>query len=379
MKHNRTLFLALVLLLPAAAVLLAAGCSTPTPAEVAPAPSAAPPPENRFVGNAACAECHKKEFNSHRKSFHAITAHQVPDLGTIVLPQGNLFGSKCRLTKDGPSFRISVGDSPIGAETLQYGIGSGKTGITFVAMTDSTTLFEMRASYFPRIRKWYVTPGQKKLDVDEMGLDYPPDRGRRCISCHTTAISEDSIVPERKFLGVGCEACHGPGGDHIAAIRANDLAHIKMERLALYGGEKLNTLCGRCHRTPQDVMERSPSLANETQRFQAYGILMSRCFKESKDKLSCLTCHDPHANATLNMKTYEKACLTCHGHGTEHASTSIKSVAARPCPVNPRSGCIPCHMPARKILPGADRSPSAVDHFIHIPPKGSRPSPYKPL
>ena len=54
-----------------------------------------------------------------------------------------------------------MGGAVLGAETLQYGLGSGKTGITFVSIADKTTLFEMRASYFPKIRQWYVTPGQK--------------------------------------------------------------------------------------------------------------------------------------------------------------------------------------------------------------------------
>lgn len=304
-----------------------------------------------------------------------MTARAISDIGSIALPRGNLLDSLCRLTRDGSSFRINVGDSPLGAETLQYGFGSGKTGITFVAMTDTTTLFEMRASYFPRIRQWYVTPGQRKMDADDMGFDYPPERGRLCVSCHTTSLPPDSIVPERKFLGVGCEACHGPGGNHIAAIKRNDRLHLGMDRLGHYGGEKLVTLCGRCHRTPQDVMHRSPGLASETQRFQSYGIMESRCFKESNDKLSCLTCHDAHANATLAMGTYEKACLNCHGHGSGSKNTHPGNT----CPVNSRTGCISCHMPARRILPYAARSPSAVDHFIHIPPKGSAPVPYRAL
>lgn len=378
MKYNCSLYLLLLLLLPTAGILFAAGCSTPAakPTSIAQPPT--PPPSNSFVGNQACAQCHTKEYQAHKASFHATTARLVSGIGKIVLPRSGLFGSRCRLRPDGSSFRISVGDSPIGAEKLQYGLGSDKAGITFVAIADQTNLFEMRASYFPGIAKWYSTPGQKNLEDDEMGLDFPPDKGRLCMSCHTTTLATDSIVPEPRFLGVGCEACHGPGGAHISAVKSHDPAHLQMDKLGGYGAEKLNTLCGRCHRTEQDIMKTSPSLVSETQRFQSYGIMKSRCFKESKDTLSCLTCHDPHKNATLDMGTYEKACLTCHSSAARKIGLST-APSAKACPVSPQRGCIPCHMPARKIIPGADRSPSAADHFIHIPPKGSHPSPFRPL
>ena len=384
MKYHRSLCLVLLLIAPATGLILAAGCSTNTPKPAAtpptaPALAAVTASGSRFVGNEACAECHAAEFRSHKSSFHSQTARLVQEVGKIVLPKGDLPGSKCRLQPEGDSFSVSVGGALLGAETLQYGFGSGKTGITFVSVLDKVTLFEMRASYFPKIAQWYVTPGQKKLDVEELGFDYPPERGRLCVTCHTTTLPENSIVPERKFLGVGCEACHGAGGDHIAAVKRADTAHLGMDRLNRVGGARVNTLCGRCHRTRQDVMVRSPNNIAETQRFQTLGISQSRCFLESKDQFSCLNCHDAHANASLDMKYYEKACLTCHGPASAPFPITAKRVAAKLCPVNPKTGCIPCHMPARKILPEADRSPVAVDHFIHIPRKGSRPSPYRAL
>jgi hypothetical protein len=152
-----------------------------------------------------------------------------------------------------------------------------------------------------------------------------------------------------------------------------------MEKLGSLGGEAMNTLCGRCHRTPKDVMARSAALESETQRFQAFGILKSRCFTDGEKKLSCLNCHDPHGNASLDMKSYEQACLKCHAGGPKPPVSTASTSPGKQCPVNPKSGCIPCHMPARKIIESADLSPYAVDHFIHIPPKGSAPAPFRSL
>ncbi len=383
MNHTRSPYLPALLLLETA-LLLAAACNAPAPTAAPPAaPISAPDPapmlENRFVGNNACAGCHSREFQAHKGSFHASTARPVAELANIVLPQGVLFHSRCRLRREGRDIVVSVGFSKLGAEKLQYGLGSGKTGITFVTITNKNALFEMRASYFTHARQWYSTPGHRDLSSDEMGLDYPSDGGRLCMSCHTTTLPATGMTPDPRFLGVGCEACHGPAGDHIAAVKRNDLAHLAIDRLGAYGAEKLNTLCGRCHRTGQNVMDRSPRLATETQRFQAYGIMKSRCFKESKDRLSCLTCHNPHMNASLDMRSYEKACLSCHASTQPSGSGVSTGIHGKACPVRPRDGCIACHMPARKLIPQAERSPEAVDHFIQIPAKGSRPSPFHAL
>jgi len=368
----RILGLSMMVLAPAGALLVAAGCSTPQRKLPAQPVAAAPIVESHFVGNAACAGCHKKEYQSHKKSFHALTAHRIADIGPITVPKGAIPGSKCFIRHKDGNLYVSVGGSPDGAVTVKYGLGSGKTGITFIAFTSNNTLFEMRASYFPRIHQWYRTPGHGNLEANEIGLDYRTPEAKLCIGCHMTTTPADSLEPEPRFLGVGCESCHGPGSAHIDLAKRGERTNLGMEHLGTIGAIKLSNLCGRCHRTQQDVAQRTPGLINETQRFQSHGMAKSRCFKESNDKLTCLTCHNPHANASTDMKRYETACLSCHGKGPLTTAAASRVVRSKPCPVNPEKGCIPCHMPARKILPQAQRSPVAADHFIHIVNSGPR-------
>ncbi len=57
-----------------------------------------------------------------------------------------------------------------------------------------------------------------------------------CVTCHTTGLGADSLPAAEKLpfiQGVGCEACHGPGGGHPKA---------PMEK-----GEVSAAVCGRCH------------------------------------------------------------------------------------------------------------------------------------
>jgi hypothetical protein len=191
---------------------------------------------------------------------------------------------------------------------------------------------------------------------------------RHCLACHTTTLPASGLMPEDRFFNVGCESCHGPGAAHIAAIRAGRPADDKMEPLENAGGVHILALCGKCHRTQSDIGA-DPSASVATNRFQPYGLSLSRCFRESGDKMSCLTCHNPHTSVSTDLKSYDADCLTCH---SPHAVSGPTSVAAKPCPVSPATGCIGCHMPTGKVFKGSAVPTRAADHFIRIFPNLAR-------
>lgn len=62
---------------------------------------------------------------------------------------------------------------------------------------------------------------EKKID--------DPQKSDECLACHVTAFGVPAEQKHKKFdqtLGVQCESCHGPGGNHVAA------------RLAAEGGDE---------------------------------------------------------------------------------------------------------------------------------------------
>jgi hypothetical protein len=90
-----------------------------------------------------------------------------------------------------------------------------------------------------------------------------------------------------------------------------------------------------------------------TVRFQPYGLLASRCFRESGG-LSCLTCHDPHTDAVRGDSSFYVArCLSCH------AASAPPAVACRR---RERFNCLPCHM--RKAAAMAHLT--FTDHRIRV-------------
>lgn len=128
---------------------------------------------------------------------------------------------------------------------------------------------------------------------------------------------------------------------HLEAVQSGNITELNMVKLGTLGAEKLNHLCGKCHRNAEDV---APDQMDMTQRFAAFGVSRSRCFRESNDRLTCIKCHNPHTNVSEDKKRYEQTCLSCH---TAKPASFGPSEGGKACPVNPKTGCIPCHMPKR--------------------------------
>ncbi|HET6385247.1 MAG TPA: hypothetical protein VFJ58_17785, partial [Armatimonadota bacterium] len=137
-----------------------------------------------------------------------------------------------------------------------------------------------------------------------------------------------------------------------------------MADLSAASAEQIVALCGRCHHTNRDVAAKHFSKAH-TDFFQAFGIQESRCYRESQNGLSCITCHDPHTDVNTDKRHYTAICLQCHSAA---AHPGVK-VQGKTCPVSPMKNCTGCHMAARAepLYPGSTRT--MADHFIRVYPQ----------
>src|SRR3989454_8985145 len=71
---------------------------------------------------------------------------------------------------------------------------------------------------------------------------------------------------------------------------------------------------------------------------------LSKCYRSSAGRMSCLTCHDPHEQPRSDSASYyRKRCLGCH---TE-TSCSLPLVARRR--KAPPDDCAGCHMPKQSL------------------------------
>jgi hypothetical protein len=180
---------------------------------------------------------------------------------------------------------------------------------------------------------------------------------RKCFECHATRIS--SRGPERLeraslIPNVSCERCHGPGKEHVDAARRGAADLAMPFGPGTWTADAQMRLCGQCHRLPEFVPTKELNPENSVLvRFQPVGLMQSRCFRESRGALSCVTCHDPHGRTSHDRARYDETCRSCH-QGPARVSCSLSK----------EEGCVGCHMPRRESGQGMQ----FADHWIRRAP-----------
>ena len=220
---------------------------------------------------------------------------------------------------------------------------------------------------------WDVTPGQPQHHSSAenyLGIRLSLDQLYSCFNCHVTNPRAVllGLGPEAADGAIGCEKCHGPGGNHLLAVDSK-FPDLAIGRPTLVSGLPVVKICAQCHngRLGQPILPEEP----DSVHFQTATLTWSRCFTESDNNLDCVTCHDPHQNASKDQAYYDSRCLSCHTKG-ERADTvrtrrsrfeTARASELPICTVNPDSGCISCHMPAVKgVIPHM----TPTDHFIRV-------------
>ena len=305
----------------------------------------------QFVGGAACGECHAREVTSLRTTSHAQAVRPAKDAlfvemfaeeATLVDPfHGASFTPQLR---DGaPGFLVRSGGGKEEFALAVWALGGSNRGYTFLCLDPEGYLTEGRLSYYPGGKGWGFTPGQPNADPTPYAI------GRRgvedlCLPCHSASVvwKEGRLDTAASHLGIGCESCHGPARRHLDLMRQDRNGPLGIARITTAGALGQAEVCGRCHRAPNTKTTDLAGLVS-LPRFQGRALSKSACFKRSGGRLTCSTCHDPHADAVRLMADYDVKCLKCHA-GRDPAVPSWQ-----PCKLKKKRNCVGCHMPAQDV------------------------------
>jgi tetratricopeptide (TPR) repeat protein len=351
-----------------------------------------------YVGALRCAGCHPAEFRAQQNSRHARTFFRASELGGLALPAAPVPDPSdrsvvhaLRRDADGRIHQQTEAAGRLLKAVVQYAFGSGDRGLTLVGRDPAGHAYELRLSdYSARqddrpgardVAHWDVTTGHppRVARAEEfLGQPLSEDSVRRCLSCHVTdpkAIA-DGAGACASDRAISCERCHGPGVNHLLALEGKlvdiDLA---IARPTMATGPPIVELCAQCHSPRGHAVFRDDPTAI---RFQGTTLTWSRCYSESNDALDCVTCHDPHRDASTSAAHYEAKCLECHSRPSEQPPATGQAGPDRPrprvrairdastrtsCPVSPSTGCIGCHMPA---VGGVVPHSTFTDHFIRV-------------
>ena len=132
-----------------------------------------------------------------------------------------------------------------------------------------------------------------------------------CATCHQDLSKAWQLTSHRRTLfnkdsaKAGCEACHGPGGEHVAGggDKSKIIAPSKLKP------QQIAEMCMKCHKQEHVTLWSSSAHA--------------------KAKVTCLNCHDPHSPETAMMsKDMENGTLELSSLTTAIAKTQLAANAA---------------------------------------------------
>ena len=365
----------------------------PSPQRSKPQPQA---PAN-YAGSVACRACHREVYDSWEQTGMAQMfrpyepANVLGDFSERIEFEAEDGRNALRLGRDSGGHYMDVADAG-GAWSrfdIHYTIGSKWQQAYATRLRDgSIQVFPVQFSLVERrwLNFWQVIdpPGTERARIGGFHrMSRATNYQVNCASCHTSQLrTSDASRPaafEPLEHGINCEMCHGPSGDHVAAMRqARPGAHRPGQlpvRFRELPAEAYLSICGRCHMQSNlfDIGRRGavnytgnsaafyapykgrPIQEFSKKAFHADGRLRettfigesfarSQCYRQGG--ATCGHCHDPHpADPAGNPKSLkfsddpDRMCLQCH------ATQSSMERHTRHAPESAASRCVSCHMP----------------------------------
>jgi hypothetical protein len=326
-------------------------------------------PGVRYVGSRTCAQCHTFQASTFSATPMAHALETPPRCEVLIkhprLTFSNGHYSYQITTKGSQSIYIVTDGVTTISEPILYCFGQGVTGQTYV-LRHNGKIYESRVSYYQGPRNLDFTIGQTRLvptSVEEaVGRLVGLDEAKECFSCHSAeAVSNSQLQLDGLVPGVSCEACHGPGEKHVAAVKAKKLGDLQIFNPANLSAHELSQeFCGACH-TSFDAAMVLPGVGGPNNiRFQPYRIFNSPGHNKIDSRVSCVACHNPHDRLEQEASFYDSKCFACHLSSPKEAKTTMRAAPA--CPVSTKQ-CVTCHMPKVEI-PGMHFR--FTDHWIRI-------------
>jgi len=356
-----------------------------------------------YVGSEGCTDCHREETARWQGSHHAL-AWTMPGSDTVLgdfndsefAHDGTL--SRFR-TKDG-IYYIEVTEND--GSTTEYPVHS-VAGIAplqqYLLETEPGRQQSYGVVWDTEQGRWFhLYPDQHLPPGDGLHWSGPYKTwNARCAECHATGYKRNfgartgTYASTQAEIGVGCEACHGPGSAHQTWADGQGAMAGDPPDLDAFGfpsAVKENGIeqCASCHSRRESLLGGNPMPG--TAIHDAYTLALLRpglyhadgqildevyvygSFLQSKmyaRGVGCMNCHDPH-DAGLKA-TGNAICTQCHStEGNPEFATLNKALYDSPDHTHHDKGsegalCKSCHMIERTYM-GVD---GRRDHSFRIP------------
>lgn len=373
------------------------------------------PGSPQFVGSKTCAECHKAEYDQWLGSHHDLAMREADD-GTVLGDFGNTefdyYGLISRFYKSDGKFMVRT-DGPDGElhdYEIKYVFGVYPLQQYLVEFPGGR-LQALSIAWDSRPRedggqKWFhLYPNEKVTSEDTIhwtGLDQ--NWNFMCAECHSTDVKKNYDLETDAFkttwseINVSCEACHGPGSEHIKWAEQKNSDEIPNMGLLVSFDERKGVswtidkdsgnavrskpiesrteieVCSRCHSRRSAISDdylygkslldtHIPALLREgvyypdgqieAEDYEWGSFMQSKMYHKG---VTCTDCHNAHS---LKLRAEGNAlCAGCH-RAEKYDTPSHHHHK----PLSTGSQCASCHMPETNYMVIDARR----DHSIRIP------------
>jgi tetratricopeptide (TPR) repeat protein len=345
--------------------------------------------ESRFVGSAACKECHELEYEAWKKSDH-YKAMQVAGEETVLGDFNNVrFESKGftnRMFKKDSTFYMVMENREGVPDTFEvkYTFGHYPLQQYIIEFLDGRYQCT-HVAWDSRDNKWFDLYPELEIHHSEWlhWTGGAQNWNNMCADCHSTNLQKNYTDATGSYqttwdeINVSCESCHGPGSEHVR------LSKLYPDSSEVFGTVYLGRnsqqqeqmqFCARCHSRRSQLTNRfhhdehwtdqySPDILRPGLYF-ADGQILDEVYvwgsfvqsKMHREGVRCTDCHDPH--------TYERKlpgnqlCYQCHDFRVyDNRSHHFHE------PGSEGAQCESCHMPGRHYMVNDYRP----DHSFRVP------------
>ncbi|PID70946.1 MAG: hypothetical protein CR985_02350 [Flavobacteriales bacterium] len=347
-------------------------------------------PDDDYVGSKTCAECHAKAYKEWQGSDHD-KAMEIATQTTVLAPfSGEQFtsnGVTSHFFKKDSSFYVNT-EGPDGKYhdyKVIYTFGIKPLQQYLVQFPDGKyqalrTAWDVEKQQFFDLYPDFKIVHSEWLHWSRGGLNW----NTMCSDCHSTNVRKNyeentgTFNTQYSIINVSCEACHGPGKDHVNEAKKlgddykNTSSHLFMTSQT--DSKTLIDQCARCHMRREQFSKNYNHSGNlpdhyfpqliEAPLYHADGQILDEVYvytsflqsKMYKHGVSCKDCHNSHS--TKLKFTGNNLCTRCHTPDVYDVTKHTKH------PKHTKdSECINCHMTGNTYM-GIDYR---RDHSFRIP------------
>jgi Flp pilus assembly protein TadD len=370
-----------------------------------------------YVGREACVPCHTREAVQYKGSHHDL-AMQPANADTVRGDFDNAtftyYGvTSTFFTKDGAYYvRTDGPDGQLHEYRIAYTFGVAPLQQYLIEFPGGrlqalNVCWDTRPKEQGGQRWFHLYPDENVTSDDILHWTGPYQNwNHMCAECHSTNVRKnytaatDSFATTWSEIDVSCEACHGPGSNHVgwaeAAKRDPQAATDPRKGLVVDFGDRGSWVledaqrgiakrnrprrshvevetCGRCHARRGELNEdyiygrplmdtHRPALL-EAPLYEADGqfkdeVFEYQSFLQSKmyaAGVTCTDCHNPHRLKTAGGNA---TCSRCHLSSKFDTPTHHFHKEG-----SPAAQCVACHMPTKNYMVVHARH----DHSLRVP------------